>query len=216
MFQNSYRLLTAMGFAIGIPLAAGGLLFFLPLLVPLALLSLLVTVPMWAVHSFSESSLKTQLRKRLRIVGRHDLSERLKGHGKNLKGVSLQGLDLSEIGLKGVDFTRTSLMGTRMIKTNCERASFRDAFMRRTKMFFASFKGADFTNADLKNDKLQYADLRRARLHNTNMSGANLKGADLRQVEMHNVEWENAVYNSETKLPFSEKRAGQLGMHCVA
>lgn len=175
MLQKIFRFMTALGFALAIPLAAGGIFMFLPVVVPIALLVLLATLPAAMIRYFSEISLLFQLGKRLRLLGRKDLFRRIETRGKNLRGAEMKGLDLSEIHMEGVDFS----------------------------------------GANLKHAKLESASIRRAKLHNTNLKGASLKGADLRGADIFEVNWKGALFDDQTRLPFSDDIALQKGMRCV-
>ncbi|MFC1521963.1 pentapeptide repeat-containing protein [Elusimicrobiota bacterium] len=79
----------------------------------------------------------------------------------------------------------------------------------------ANLKGADLSKADLYNANLHKADLgwanlKGAKLAIADMRGSYLMGADLRKTDIRTADVGKAQYDSNTKLPFSAKKAKKL------
>jgi uncharacterized protein YjbI with pentapeptide repeats len=102
----------------------------------------------------------------------------------NLRGVELNGANLSEAVISETDLTdalllNATLAGAQLIYADMTGlhmpgSDFRYAFLSRVRLEGAWLKGADLTGADLSETDLQYATL-----SNANLTGADLEGADL-------------------------------------
>lgn len=105
--------------------------------------------------------------------------------GANLRGTTINGVDLS-----GANWSRVNLRG----------ADLTDVDLSDGNLEQAKLNGADLSGAYLSNANCQQADFHRASLALANLSGANLKGANLQeanltQTNLNDCQLEGATFN---------------------
>ena len=100
-------------------------------------------------------------------------------------------------------------------------ANLEGAVLASANLFGANLAAAGLVGAVLEGAWLGMADLRRARLAQARLAGARLEEADLRGAELEltldweQARWAGAVFNQETRLPFSREKALALGMRAL-
>ncbi|MCC6607876.1 MAG: pentapeptide repeat-containing protein [Anaerolineae bacterium] len=103
---------------------------------------------------------------------------------KNLYGIDLSGMDLSECNFASSTLTRANLSQCQFFDADfshaaCREANFAYAELSRANFTFAYLREADFTNAHLYRANLDYADCREAIFELTNIHRASLQGVQI-------------------------------------
>ncbi|TDU89191.1 pentapeptide repeat protein [Kribbella voronezhensis] len=121
------------------------------------------------------------------------------GYRADIRGISLQGLNLSDLWLPGADLARASLTGSDLSRANLSGASLKEAdlsdcivlnanldeaVLDHANLSSAVLVGSSFAGALLTGVNLSYALLRKANLRRTLLAEANLSDADLRDADL--------------------------------
>ncbi len=114
-----------------------------------------------------------------------------------LKNASLIGADLTGANLGGADLTEANLDSAKLRGSKLNSALDRDPFTDKETLKEAILKKAILTNADLTE-----ADLTEADLTDADLTRADLRGATLKDTHTHKTKFQNALFDSSTKLPF--------------
>jgi len=93
-----------------------------------------------------------------------------------------------------------------------ECGDLRGAKLNKTYLSGMKLEKADFSNANLFRANLRNANLKGAKLVRVDLTAADLRGADLTQANLTGAFLDRALFNRETKLPFSKAEALKRGM----
>jgi uncharacterized protein YjbI with pentapeptide repeats len=177
----------------GIATAVGleGAIIFL--LVPWTLRGILP----WSMESYPFSA---ELR-RLMFADLTDLKPVPGAARKNLRGLRLEGADLSGSILKGADLRDARFFRARLHKVDLEGADLRGALLTEAKMSFINLRNADLSGAELSGMYSMGADLRGAVLHGARhhvqrFFFADCRGVDLTAAEMVSGQFHGADFRS--------------------
>ncbi|MBI4678186.1 MAG: pentapeptide repeat-containing protein [Elusimicrobia bacterium] len=159
--------------------------------------------------------------------------------GADLLLADLSGADLSGADLRGAALTRANMPLAVLAKADLREAKlfavylasanlrgadltgarFREPGDLREEAFlaYADLSGADLSGTDLNGAYLLRANLaganmREARLNGAHLAKADLRGADLTGAVADFTYFQGAEYDERTRLPFSDKEAGDRGM----
>ncbi|MBD0266628.1 MAG: pentapeptide repeat-containing protein, partial [Tolypothrix sp. Co-bin9] len=115
----------------------------------------------------------------------------IRGYKLDLAGQDLTGLDISDSEI-GADFSRATL----------DKAIFENG----------NFFGSVFLETSLINSRFCNARLRGTDLTRANLQGADLRGTDLRRAGIEDANFQNAIYNADTRFPegFDPVAAGAI------
>lgn len=167
---------------------------------PLILLTLALGTPMVGAEDTDKAE---ELVKYVREwFSGHDFTKReeVTGifHQSRLNGANFRGMEFDEASFEACDLAD---------------ADMKDAVFGAGTKFYrctlngADLRGADFAGASIDSVNFRGADLRKAKnlrnLRRVNFQRADLRGADFSQLALplQEVEWEDALYNAETKFP---------------
>ncbi len=120
--------------------------------------------------------------------------------------------DFSSANLAGLDLSDTGVRMSNFSGANLTSASFRG----NENMHQAKFDGATLEKANLQGAHLYGASFREALLSDADFSHAILIGADLTDAEVNGALFNQASYNEDTLLPFSQDEAKRRGMRFVS
>jgi len=143
------------------------------------------------------------------------------------KETPLNETDLSFIDLQYVNLSSSNLTGVNLLIANLSyarlfHATLTKAYLEKANLTRANLEEADLTNAILKGANLIEANLRHATLTNADLQETllirtDLRGAKLSQAILERLpKLDDAIYDDETELPFSDKKAKDYGMWKIA
>jgi hypothetical protein len=118
----------------------------------------------------------------------------------DLRGVSLQGIDirdayLAEADLSLVDFTGRDLSGAHLDSADFTEAKFNDTILTKANLSRSIFFRADLIGANLEGAELQAADFRQAYLMRANLKGIYLGGVDFTQAALTGADLSGSTLN---------------------
>lgn len=137
--------------------------------------------------------------------------------GASLQGAFLHSTELSLAQLPGANLSSASLLDADLAMANLTEARLTGA-----NLFDVNLAGAGLEGAVLEGAWLALADLRRAKLARAVLRGATFAWTDIRGAELdealgwEEANWAGAIFNDETRLPFSRETALAKGMRGVA
>ncbi len=131
--------------------------------------------------------------------------ERRLGTGaRSLRGIRLEGADLSRAVLKGVDLRGARLFRARMERADLEGSDLRSAGLVEARLSFVNFRRSDLSGAELSGAYSMGADLRGAsfrgvrrhvvRLHYADGRGTDFTSAELLKAECNGADFRGAVF----------------------
>jgi len=121
--------------------------------------------------------------------------ERPAGSGpRSLRGIRLEGADMSRAVFKGIDLRGARLYRARLDLADFEGADLRGAHLEEARMSFISLRGADLSAADMSGVYSMGADLRNAVLrgsfdHSQRFVNADARGADFRSARLSSAQF---------------------------
>jgi uncharacterized protein YjbI with pentapeptide repeats len=132
--------------------------------------------------------------------------------GATLKNVNWEKTFLNHAQLSGVDLhgqdLRTAVLDAATLKaTNLSGALLAGAQLHQTDLSYSDLSGAQLASAALYSADLSHSNLSKADLRN-----AFLFGADLGNVQYGGTQFDGAVYDEDTSLPFDLQTAASVGM----
>lgn len=107
----------------------------------------------------------------------------------NLKGIKLNGVDLTGANFMGVDLSYADLTGANLTNANLEKTNLNNANLTGADLMCVNLTEAKLTNANLNSANLTNANLISVNLNNTNLINANLNSANL-----------NGAYSKDSKF----------------
>lgn len=110
----------------------------------------------------------------------------------DLRGISLDGENLSELDLSGCDLTNSDLTGTDLSGANLSRVRLVGASLSNANLAGCELLGADLTGADLDGCKAERAGFGVTNLSGTNFYNAHLVGATFTKSNLHNADFGGA------------------------
>lgn len=122
--------------------------------------------------------------------------------GYSFRGIAMQESQLIFGFARKTDFSQAQMRGFIGRATDFSKAIFNGADLRGSRFSRAVLREADLRGAQLNESDLSFADLR----------GADLTGADLTDAFALGTRFENARFDSKTRLPFSEETALGRGL----
>ena len=153
----------------------------------------------------------------VKITDYDEVSKETPPNKIDLSFINLQYVNLSNSNLTGVTLLISNLSYARLFqatltKANLEKANLTRANLEKADLTDAILKGANLIEANLRHATLTNADLQEALLIRTDLRGAKLSQAILERLP----KLDDAIYNDETELPFSDKKAKDYGMWKIA
>jgi uncharacterized protein YjbI with pentapeptide repeats len=135
-------------------------------------------------------------------------------------GQSMVAADFRFADLSGAEGVAMDLEGAKLEGANLSKAQLTQSNFNRSTLEHASLKGARLKDASFRDASLVGADLSGAHLNGADFSGADLRGANLSGARMEptffrakiEAKLDGALFDKDTKLPFSRAQAKQLGM----
>jgi hypothetical protein len=135
----------------------------------------------------------------------------------NISGADFRFADLQDLVASG-----GQLSGTKLQLANLSRAQLNGGNLMGASLDGALVEGANLRGAAMRDVSLRGASLRRANLAGADLSGADLRGADLtdtfisgmgfRAADDVAARFQGALFDAQTRLPFSTDTARRLGM----
>ncbi len=180
-----------------------------------------------AMPAFAQFTFDAQTNACVDAHGQFGLNPGARGPCGDLRGLDLDGADLSSRDLRGAHFDGASLKGASLMHSNLRGASFERADLTR-----AVLTGAKLERASLAGTRLVAAHLEHAVLTQAVLSGADVRnaclfrtafgGADLRNAQfsrqrslLSGARWSGAVVTSDT-LPFDAQEQAALELQVQA
>lgn len=148
--------------------------------------------------------------------------------GQDLSALKMNGIlfsmaDLAYANLNGVEINNAVLRSARLFRATlytaqCKQADFRGADLNgasfnKAECSQADFRGMKATNTSFRNANLQKSRFNYLYCQGCNFQNADLRGADLTGGFILNSRFKGALFNSETRLPFSREQALEKGMN---
>ena len=135
-------------------------------------------------------------------------------YGHDLRGISFEDADLSNLDLRYANLRWADLIGA-----NLRGADLTDANLRGVNLSGADLNGADLSGAGLTDANLIGADLSGADLSEADLSGADLSGADLRYADLRGADLRGAIgpfiYSDSLPCHSATATADQIFIGCV-
>lgn len=140
-------------------------------------------------------------------VDRRHVSNKLDYEGVTLNYSNFANKQLSFINFVSSNFRHSVFDNANLVGANISNTDFYGSQMRNVDFEYAEIHKSNFGLADLADANFQSSALR-----DCDLSWANLRGADFTDCTVVDSNFEGAVYDQRTQLPFSMKRAAELGM----
>ena len=118
--------------------------------------------------------------------------------GKNMSGMDLRGIDLSELNLSGGIFRQANLTGVNLTNAFLVGADFSEADMSETNLAFADLRSSMLTKTDMTRANLANSKLDGAFIDETIMDNANLKHAEMRNISAKGASFFEADFSHAT------------------
>ena len=106
----------------------------------------------------------------------------------------------------------SNLRGSDLSYVAVDGSQFKNSDLRNTRLTGASLNGVGFAAVHLDRADLQDAYMVGAQLITTTLNNALLCGTDMSNVQVVRSTFRGAIYDSSTRLPFSEQEAQKQGM----
>ncbi len=125
---------------------------------------------------------------------------------QNYSRISIKSLSLADVEIENSHFANAILAESRWLSVTAKNIDFSHLNARSLQIIRSRLDGSSFRNADLQGMKLDQS----------SCQGCDFSGADLRGAFIVGSILNEAVFDSKTKLPFSEEAARRFGMRLTS